>query len=126
MVDFYQATGAALPIIEIVFAYGIRELLVITEQTPSYWRGTAQYGFMEWPHIPALLQGITDMDCQFELDDVTYFSGHKTIVGREDGRRLPALERSSFAFMVRNFIHVTNYYHLPSDKGVEICRRVAI
>lgn len=102
------------------------ERLVMTEQAPDYWRGTAQYGFMERPHIPALLQRIADMDCQFELDDVTYYLGHETIVGREDGRGLPAWQRSSFAFMVRNCTHVTDYYHLPSDQVVEISRRVAI
>ncbi|MGE4801780.1 potassium transporter Kup [Yersinia hibernica] len=104
----------------------VTERLVVTEQAPDYWRGTAQYGFMERPHIPLLLQSITGMDCQFELDDVTYYLGHETIVGREDGRGLPAWQRSSFAFMVRNCTHVTNYYHLPSNQVVEISRRVAI
>lgn len=104
----------------------VAERLVVTEQAPDYWRGTAQYGFMERPHIPLLLQSITGMDCQFELDDVTYYLGHETIVGREDGRGLSAWQRSSFAFMVRNCTHVTNYYHLPSNQVVEISRRVAI
>lgn len=102
------------------------ERLVITEQAVDYWRGVAQYGFMERPHIPELLQSIVGMNCQFQLDDVTYYLGHETIVGREDGYGLASWQRSSFAFMVRNCTHVTNYYHLPSDQVVEISRRVAI
>ncbi|WP_433915617.1 KUP/HAK/KT family potassium transporter [Yersinia alsatica] len=102
------------------------ERLVITEQAADYWRGVAQYGFMERPHIPELLQSIVGMNCQFQLDDVTYYLGHETIVGREDGYGLASWQRSSFAFMVRNCTHVTNYYHLPSDQVVEISRRVAI
>jgi len=100
--------------------------LVITEEAPNFWRGIAQFGFMEQPHVPELLQGIIDMNCQFELDDVTYYLGHGAIVGREDGGGMPAWQRSSFDFMVRNCAHVTNYYHLPSDQVVEISRLVAI
>ncbi len=100
--------------------------LVITEQAPNYWRGIAQYGFMERPHIPELLQNMVDIDTQFALDDVTYYVGNGAIVSRQDGSGMTAWQRSFFAFMVRNCTHVTYYYHLPGDQVVEISRQVAI
>ena len=39
---------------------------------------------------------------------------------------MPAWQRSLFALMVRNGMHVTDYYYLPSDQVVEISRRVPV
>lgn len=102
------------------------ERLVIVEQAPNHWRGIAQYGFMERPHIPELMARLGEMACAFRVDDVTYYLGHETIVKREDGQGMPDWQRKCFAFMVRNATHVTHYYRLPSDSVVEISRRIAI
>ena len=47
-------------------------------------------------------------------------------IRREHPGRLPAWQRLIFAFMVRNGMHVTDYYYLPSDQVVEISRQVPI
>ncbi len=100
--------------------------LVITRVAPNYWRAVAYYGFMEHPNIPALQSEITSRRCPFELEDATYYLGHETIVGRENGQGIARWQRSCFAFMARNCTHATHYYHLPADQVVEISRRVAI
>lgn len=99
---------------------------VVTELRPDCWRIIAQYGFMERPHLPELMKEIEKMNVQFVSDDVTYYVGHETIVGRDDGCGMAAWQRNGFAFMVRNCTHVINYYQLPNDQVVEISRRVAI
>lgn len=93
---------------------------------PNYWRAIAWYGFMERPNIPALQAEITSRNCPFELADATYYLGHETIVGREDGHGIARWQRHCFAFMARNCAHASHYYHLPVDQVVEISRRVAI
>ena len=100
--------------------------LAIRQVAPDYWRAVAYYGFMERPNIPALQDEITRRRCPFELDDATYYLGHETIVGREDGKGIAKWQRSCFSFMARNCTHATHYYHLPADQVVEISRRVAI
>lgn len=99
---------------------------VVTELRPDCWRIIAQYGFMERPHLPELMKEIEKMNAQFVSDDVTYYVGHETIVGRNDECGMAAWQRNGFAFMVRNCTHVINYYQLPNDQVVEISRRVAI
>jgi KUP system potassium uptake protein len=99
---------------------------VVTELRPDCWRIIAQYGFMERPHLPELMKEIEKINDQFVSDDATYYVGHETIVGRDDGCGMAAWQRNSFAFMVRNCTHVINYYQLPNDQVVEISRRVAI
>lgn len=102
------------------------ERLVMTELAPDFWRGIAHYGFMERPNIPRLLRHLEAQQCGFNLNDVTYYLGHETIVKREGRSALPAWQRNIFALMVRNGMHVTDYYYLPSDQVVEISRRVPV
>ncbi|MDQ6869675.1 MAG: KUP/HAK/KT family potassium transporter [Pseudomonadota bacterium] len=93
---------------------------------PNFWRATARYGFMERPDIPALLRQAQAQGCPLQLDDVTYYVGHETIVHREDGTAIARWEEALFAAMERNAVHVSDFFRLPSDSVVEIGRQVAI
>ena len=100
--------------------------LVVTELAADFWRATAHYGFMERPDIPHLLQQTPAFGCHLQLDDVTYYVGHETIVRAERGRRLWAWEQALYAAMARNALHVSDFLRLPSDSVVEIGRQIAI
>jgi KUP system potassium uptake protein len=100
--------------------------LGVTELAPCFWRGTARYGFMERPDIPALLQQAQAGGCAIDLADVTYYVGHETIVSREDDKALPRWLAFMFTLMQRNSEHVTDYFKLPRDSVVEIGREIAI
>jgi KUP system potassium uptake protein len=102
------------------------ERLSVTERAPEFWRATARYGFMERPDIPALLKQTRALGCALDLQDVTYYVGHETILHRRDGRGLVAWEEALFAAMVRNSSHVTDFFRLPRDGVVEIGRQIAI
>jgi KUP system potassium uptake protein len=102
------------------------ERLVVTEVAPDFWRATARYGFMERPDIPALLKQTPALGCALQLDDVTYYVGHETIVQREDGQGLLAWEEALYAVMGRNAVHVSDFFRLPSDSVVEIGRQIPI
>jgi KUP system potassium uptake protein len=103
-----------------------RKRIALTEVAPDFWRAEARYGFMERPHIPELLLESRSLGCTINLDDVTYYVGHETVVGREDGKGLPAWQERFFAFMERNAIHVSDFFSLPSNQVVEIGRQVSI
>ena len=77
-------------------------------------------------HIPELLTTSKALGCTIDLDDVTYYVGHETVVGREDGLGLPAWQERFFAVMERNAVHVSDFFSLPNDQVVEIGRQVAI
>jgi KUP system potassium uptake protein len=100
---------------------------IMTEEVaPNFWRADARYGFMERPHIPELLARSKSLGCTIDLADVTYYVGHETVIRREDGRGLPAWQERFFAVMERNAVHVSDFFHLPTDQVVEIGRQVAI
>jgi len=100
--------------------------MTITEAAPNFWRADAHYGFMERPHIPELLAEGKSIGCNVDLDDVTYYVGHETVISRGDGLGMPAWQEKLFAVMERNAVHVSDFFSLPSDQVVEIGRQVAI
>lgn len=55
-----------------------------------------------------------------------YYIGLETIVLREGDSRMPHWQGKLFALMVRNGMHVTDLFRLPSNQVVEIGRRVSI
>ena len=105
---------------------GEEQRIRVVQRAPGYWHGVAQYGFMEPPDIPRLLQGVSEVNAIFATDDATWYVGHETIVAGEGEAGMAAWQRHIFAFMKRNCTHVINHYHLPSDRVVEISRRVAV
>jgi KUP system potassium uptake protein len=100
--------------------------LRVTELAPDFWRATAHYGFMERPDIPRLLLQTPALGCALQLDDVTYYVGHETIVHAEDGSGLWRWEEQLYAAMARNALHVSDFLRLPSDGVVEIGRQISI
>ena len=102
------------------------ERLTFDEIAPNFWRASARYGFMERPNIPALLKMAHTGGCDINLDDVTYYVGHETVIAREDGKGEPRWLEALFAFMQRNASHLSDYFRLPSDGVVEIGRQIAI
>jgi KUP system potassium uptake protein len=100
--------------------------MAVEEVAPNFWRAEARFGFMERPHIPELLTSSKSLGCTVDLNDVTYYVGHETVVGREDGLGLPAWQERFFAVMERNAIHVSDFFSLPNDQVVEIGRQIAI
>jgi KUP system potassium uptake protein len=103
-----------------------RNRVSIEEVTPNFWRAEARFGFMERPHIPELLTASKALGCTIDLDDVTYYVGHETVVSREDGKGLPIWQERIFSVMERNAVHVSDFFSLPSDQVVEIGRQVSI
>jgi len=103
-----------------------RNRIAIQEIAPNFWRADARFGFMERPHIPELLATSKALGCTIDLDDVTYYVGHETVIAREDGNGMPAWQERFFAVMERNAVHVSDFFSLPTDQVVEIGRQIAI
>jgi len=61
-----------------------------------------------------------------DLEDVTYYVGHETVVPREDGRGLPKWLVAMFAGMGRNAARISDVLRLPHDHVVEIGREIEI
>jgi KUP system potassium uptake protein len=102
------------------------ERLVVSEVQPNYWRGTARFGFMEKPDIPAVLKQACAQNCSLNLSDVVYYVGHGTIVPGDEARGWAKCQQTLYIAMERNSVHVSDFFRLPDDNVVLIGRKVAI
>jgi KUP system potassium uptake protein len=100
--------------------------LKIRRKGEGYWHATARIGFMEKPDVPALLKAAQGLGCALDLDDVTYYIGHETVVPGDAGKGLGRWEEALFAWMERNSQHVMDTLKLPADNVVEIGRQIPI
>jgi KUP system potassium uptake protein len=92
----------------------------------NFWRVEARRGFMERPDIHAILVECQAKGAAIDLDDVTYYVGHETIVARENGRGMVRWQEVLFAAMGRNAERISDYLELPCDRVVEIGREIEI
>ncbi len=101
--------------------------LTLNQLGPNLWRVDVRYGFMERPHIPHVMEQLAQTrSCTIDVDDVTYYVGHGTIIRRPDGKGLPAWQANIFMIMERNAAHISDFLSLPSNQVVEIGRQIAI
>jgi KUP system potassium uptake protein len=93
---------------------------------PRVWRSEIQFGFMEPPDIPPLIERLQRQGYPFDPSDVTYYMAHEHILPREDGRGLPRLVEPVYAFLQRNAPPLCEYFRVPRDRVVEIGREFTI
>ncbi len=94
-----------------------RNRITLEEVAKNFWRAEARFGFMERPHIPELLMTSKSLGCTIDLSDVTYYVGHETVVGREDGMGLPAWQERFFAVMERNAVRTVPFTQLKRSRS---------
>ena len=102
------------------------ERFTIEELAPDFWRVIGQYGFMEKPDIPALLQQARARQGRFDLTDVVYYIGRETILPSPDGTGLPLWQADLYALLQRNAAQIQKYLSLPRESVVEIGRQIEI
>jgi len=100
--------------------------VVFSEEAPGFWRAVTRYGFMERPDIPALVRQIAALDCPVDLESVNYFIGTQKIVRREDGHGLPYWQQASFAALMRNSAHMTEFFRIPAGELLDLGHEVAV
>jgi KUP system potassium uptake protein len=102
------------------------ERVQVARIADKFWRIEARHGFMERPNVLAVLQDCRTKGAEINLDDVTFYIGHETIIPREGRRGISRWQEAIFAAMARNSVRITDVLKLPPDQVVEIGREVVI
>jgi len=83
------------------------------------------YGFSETPHIPDALAGISQQGIHFDPADTTYFLGREALV--ITGQRAFAVWRKHlFYFMSHNALSATRFFHIPTNRVVELGSQIEL
>lgn len=93
--------------------------VVVENVSSSLTRVYVHYGFMESPDVPYALSLARTKGLEIAHVVVSYFVGHRTIIG-QPGRGLPNWQEKVYIAMSRMTMSSTDYYRLPVGRVVEI------
>jgi len=85
------------------------------------------YGFMQGFNIPSdLALCIEQKELPIDLDDVIYIVGRTSVIAGRKQEGMMAWRDRLFAFMVRNTMHSTSLYQIPSSRVLEVGLQLGI
>ena len=91
----------------------------------SFYTLLLRFGFMEDPDVPAALAARAQRGLGFDMMDTTFFLSRETVVATK--RPGMVLWRDKlFAFMTRNAMPATAFFHIPGNRLVELGTQVEI
>jgi KUP system potassium uptake protein len=95
------------------------------------WRINLHYGFMQRANIPSELKALEVPELDIDLDDITYYIGRQNLLlrspeGKFHWHRLMRWRDRLYAFMKRNAVDETVFFHIPADSVVEIGLQVRL
>ncbi len=84
----------------------------------EFYRMIINYGFMEDPDIPRVLESLETLAPSFDPMNTTYFLGRETVMASKPPGMMIWREKL-FALMARNASSATAYFCLPPNRVVE-------
>jgi KUP system potassium uptake protein len=98
------------------------ERAVVTPISDDFTRIELRFGFMEQPDVPkglavAVARGQIP---KCELEKITYFTGHETIIATGRRRGMARWREALFSFMHRNAQRPGAYFRIPSKQIMEV------
>ncbi|HJP97216.1 MAG TPA: potassium transporter Kup [Rhodanobacteraceae bacterium] len=91
----------------------------------SFHTATLRFGFMEDPDVPAALATSVQQGFAFNMMDTTFFLSRATVVATKRTGMLPWRDKL-FAFLARNALPATAFFHIPGNRLVELGTQVEI
>jgi KUP system potassium uptake protein len=98
----------------------MEERIEITPLAAGFTRVILHYGYMQVPNIPSDLVVCKERGLNVDLEDATYYVGDIHVLPGAKQHGMASWRDRLFAFMARNSMNPTDYYHLPIDRSVEL------
>ena len=86
---------------------------------------TVYYGFMQTPHVPRALAAAKRLGMHFDNMDTSYFVGRETLVPSMH-QPLSGWRENLFIMLARNATSATEFFHIPTNRVVELGTQVPI
>ena len=118
--------NAILTVITAEVPYVADEERVDVESLGSgFHRIVIRYGFMEDPDIPAALSGVRIDGAVIDPAAATYVLSNNTLLPSPDGE-MAVWRKRLFTFLSRNALRPTQFFHLPTNRVVELGMQIEI
>ena len=91
----------------------------------SFSRVRIRFGFMETPNVPRALGIARKQGWSFDIMSTSFFLSRRSV--RADARSgMPPWQDRIFILLARNADDASSYFHLPTDRVVEIGTQVSV
>jgi KUP system potassium uptake protein len=91
-----------------------------------FWHVTVRYGFVEIPNLTVALRDAKEVGCPIDVAHAIFFGERDEVVRRRGRAKLARWRVPLFAFMFRNSVHAADRFNIPTDRFVEMSRRIEI
>jgi len=91
----------------------------------GFYRILADYGYMEKPNIPEIMDMVSLMVVGIEPATTTYFLGRETLLTTGTSK-MAGWRKALFAFMSRNASNPTSYFGIPPNRVVELGAQIEL
>jgi KUP system potassium uptake protein len=92
---------------------------------PMFWRMYAYYGFKEDPDVPVLLEATARRGFAFDMMDTSFFVSRETLIAT----KIPGMaiwRERLFASMSKNAVKASDFFHIPTNRVVELGTQVQL
>jgi KUP system potassium uptake protein len=104
---------------------GGQQRVEIEELGQNFYRVTARQGFMEDPDIRQILRWCQSADLEIQLSETSFFLGRETIIPSKK-LGMSFWRAAIFAFMSRNALRATAFFHIPHERVIELGVQVEV
>jgi KUP system potassium uptake protein len=101
------------------------EKVQVEDLGKGFHRVVARFGFMEDPRALHALALAREKGLELEIEDVIFFMGRERLLAAKHPG-MPYWRNRIFAFMLRNAVSASTFFHLPPDQVVELGTQVEI
>ncbi|RQW28343.1 low affinity potassium transporter Kup [Rhodobacteraceae bacterium CH30] len=101
------------------------ERLTITRLSDSFWQVLADYGYKETPDVNAILDQCSEQGLAFEVMDTSFFLSRETLIST-DRPGMARWREKLFVGMSRNALKATDFFHIPTNRVVELGAQVEL
>lgn len=91
----------------------------------DFWQVTVQYGFKDEPDLPEALTHCAHFGLEFDMMDTSFFLGRETLIPRI-AKEMAYWRVLLFSTMFRNATSMTAFFHIPSNRVVELGSQVVL
>ena len=95
------------------------ERVTVSSLNHGFWRVTARYGFMESPDVPAVLAQCAEQGIIARPMETSYYLGHERLLPT-GSTKMAGWRKRLFVLMARNSQSAAQFFHLPSNRVVEM------
>lgn len=102
-----------------------QDRIEIVDLGHTFYRVFVRYGFMEQPNLPEALEGCSAKGLPFDLDTTSFFVSREVVVPKMSPPMMLWRELY-FIWMLRNAQSATDFFHIPTNRVVELGTLVEI